>query len=160
MLSEKIKISKLYLGEQLTKIKIQKFYLGEQEFHDFKTLFRGTIDKNQDSKIISKLYLGVQEFHDFKILGAIDENEDFKILFRGTIDENENFKTLFRGTIDGLPFYVAQMDVPGVINRALPGHGAENVRPPLLDDLHWFDDDIDIYNNGTDTANNNTSKQF
>ena len=39
-----------------------------------------------------------------------------------------------RGMIDGLPFYVAQMDVPGVINREIPGHGAENIRPPLLDD--------------------------
>ena len=65
-----------------------------------------------------------------------------------------------RGIIDGLPFYVAQMDVPGVIDRNITGHAEENIKRPSVEDIHWFDNDIDIYNNGKDITNNSTAKQF
>lgn len=46
--------------------------------------------------------------------------------------------------INGLPFYVAQMDVAGVIDGDILNHAEENLRKPLLPDLHWFDGDADL----------------
>lgn len=51
------------------------------------------------------------------------------------------------GIIDGLPFYVAQMDVPGIINYNQPGHAHSNVKKPLKPDIEWFNGDTDLLPN-------------
>lgn len=42
------------------------------------------------------------------------------------------------GEVDGLPFYVAQMDVAGVVDHSMLNHGHSNIKKPILPDLHWF----------------------
>ncbi|XP_065662843.1 uncharacterized protein LOC136085462 isoform X2 [Hydra vulgaris] len=66
------------------------------------------------------------------------------------------------GIVNGLPFYVAHMDVPGVIKKEIHNHGPENIKTPLLPDLEWFEGDLDLLPNpsGVSEQYNSNTKSF
>ena len=63
------------------------------------------------------------------------------------------------GIYDGLPLYVAQMDIAGVIKK--DGDGQKNINKPLVPDLNWFNGDTDMLPSvGRDTRYESNLNQF